>query len=106
MRRDDGGDGSSRQIREGLLLAQRIVDETRPSGGAREWLDAVDRALLAEQARLDALGLSEDDRTTAGIATVRTELDDTRRWLRNLALKTAALLLVILAILARCAFGG
>lgn len=104
LRREDGGDGSSRQIRQGILTAERIVKDTPATGGAWGWLARVEGALAAEQGRLHSLNPHEDDRTTAGLATIRTEAGETRRWLARLMIKAVGLLVVLALIVARFGF--
>jgi hypothetical protein len=104
MRREDGGDGSSRQIRQGILAAERIVKETPATGGAWAWLKQVEGAITAEQGRLNSLNPHEDDRTTAGLATIRTEAEETRGWLTRLIIKAVGLLLVLALVVARFGF--
>jgi hypothetical protein len=71
--RDDGYDGSTDQIREGVSAARRIIREVPLQGSPWRYLEAVRSALLGEMGRLDSLAGSEDDQTTAGIATIRSE---------------------------------
>jgi hypothetical protein len=70
--REDGNDGSTEQIREGLRAAEAVLQRIEPVGSLRTYLETVDAELLREMGRLDSP--REDDRTTAGVATIRSEV--------------------------------
>jgi hypothetical protein len=98
--RDDGYDGSTEEIREGLRAAKEVIRRVEPAGGLRAYLDAVDQELLREQGKLTTP--REEDRTTAGIAEIRMELGRIPRrlaWEVVLALMSVGLIALLLGLL-------
>lgn len=98
--RDDGYDGSTEEIRSGIRAAEKVIRRVEPEGSLRAYLEAVDAELLREQGRV--MSPREDDRTTAGLATIRMDLSRVRGGLTRdftLALLCAGGLAVVLGVM-------
>ena len=81
--RDDGYDGSTAEIREGLAAAEKVIRHAKITGTSAAYLDSVDAGLLQAMGRKnDPLKEGEDVWSGAGLATMRNEVEKTRRWLR------------------------